>query len=60
MPSTGHGVVMTPCGNRIVSDFIKRGSVDGLETDCVGDVRRPPFFLTPAGPDPSEGDARAK
>jgi len=60
MPSTGHGVVMTPCGNRIVSDFIKRGSVDGLETDCVGDVRRPPFFLTPAGPDPSEGDSSAK
>jgi hypothetical protein len=51
---------MTPCGNRIVNDFIKRGSVDGLETDCVGDVRRPPFFLTPAGPDPSEGDSTAK
>jgi pimeloyl-ACP methyl ester carboxylesterase len=60
VPSTGHGVVMTPCGNRVVSDFIERGSVDGLDTDCVGDVRRPPFFVTPAGPDPSEGDSIAR
>ena len=57
VPSTGHGVVMTPCGNRVVSDFIEHGSVDGLDTDCVGDIRRPPFFVTPAGPDPSEGDS---
>ena len=32
-------------------------TVDGLDTDCVGDVRRPPFFVTPAGPDPAEGDS---
>jgi pimeloyl-ACP methyl ester carboxylesterase len=57
VPSTGHGVVMTPCGNRVVADFIERGSVDGLDTDCVGDVRRPPFFISPAGPDPAEGDS---
>ena len=60
MPSTGHGVVMTPCGNRIVTDFVESGSVDGLDTDCIGDVRRPPFFLTPAGPDPAEGDSVAR
>jgi hypothetical protein len=29
---------MTPCGNRVV-DFIEHGSVDGLDTDCVGDVK---------------------
>jgi len=60
VPATGHGVVMTPCGNRIVRDFIEDGSVESLKTDCVGEVRRPPFFLSPAGPDPAEGDSVAK
>jgi pimeloyl-ACP methyl ester carboxylesterase len=53
VPSTGHGVVTTPCGNHIVTDFIEHGSADGLDTACVAAVRRPPFFVTPAGPEPS-------
>jgi pimeloyl-ACP methyl ester carboxylesterase len=53
VPSTGHGVVATPCGNRLISDFIERGSIEGLDIGCVATVRRPPFFVTPAGPDPS-------
>jgi pimeloyl-ACP methyl ester carboxylesterase len=53
VPSTGHGVVTTPCGNRLVANFIERGSTEGLDTGCVAAVRRPPFFVTPAGPDPS-------
>ncbi|HEU4692522.1 MAG TPA: alpha/beta hydrolase [Vicinamibacterales bacterium] len=53
VPSTGHGVVATPCGNRLVSDFIDEGSTEALDTGCVAAVRRPPFFVTPAGPDPS-------
>jgi hypothetical protein len=44
--------VATPCGNRLVNDFIERGSIEGLDADCVAAVRRPPFFVTPAGPDP--------
>lgn len=56
VPSTGHGVVMTPCGNGLVSDFIERASAEGLDTQCVASVRRPPFFVTPAGPDPSDGN----
>ena len=57
VPSTGHGVVSTPCGNRLVTDFIERASVEALRTECVASVRRPPFFVTPAGPDPAEGDS---
>ena len=53
LPSTGHGVVTTPCGNRLVTDFIERGSREGLDTACVSTVRRPPYFVTPAGPDPA-------
>jgi len=55
VPSTGHGVVSTPCGNRLVRDFIDQGSADDLDTTCVATVRRPPFFVTPAGPDPGGG-----
>jgi pimeloyl-ACP methyl ester carboxylesterase len=59
LPSTGHGVVSTPCGNRLVNRFIEQASTEGLDTHCVASVRRPPFFVTPAGPDPS-GDDEAK
>ena len=52
MPATGHGVIGTPCGSRLIRDFIDRGSVEGLDISCVKDSKRPPFFLTPAGPDP--------
>lgn len=52
VPATGHGVVTTPCGNHIVTDFIDEGSSEGLDIECVASVRRPPFFVTPAGPDP--------
>jgi len=58
MPSTGHGVVATPCGNRIIRDFIDNASFEELDTSCVGSVRRPPFFLTPAGPDPALSTAK--
>ena len=53
VPATGHGVVTTPCGNHIVTDFIDEGSAEGLDIECVASVRRPPFFVTPAGPDPA-------
>jgi pimeloyl-ACP methyl ester carboxylesterase len=53
LPSTGHGVAATPCGNRLVRDFIEQGTAEDLNTECVESVRRPPFFVTPAGPDPS-------
>jgi len=51
-PATGHGVLGTACGERLVVDFIARGAADGLDTSCLASLKRPPFFLTPAGPDP--------
>jgi pimeloyl-ACP methyl ester carboxylesterase len=53
MPATGHGVIGTPCGSRLIRDFIDSGSLTGLDISCVKDSKRPPFFLTPAGPDPA-------
>jgi pimeloyl-ACP methyl ester carboxylesterase len=53
MPGTGHGVMATACGNKLIAQFIERGSVDNLADQCIGQVKRPGFFLTPAGPEPA-------
>lgn len=58
-PGTGHGVIGTGCGARLVREFIELGSADGLDTSCLSALRRPPFFLTPAGPDPAAGAKKA-
>ncbi|MEZ5287810.1 MAG: alpha/beta hydrolase [Vicinamibacterales bacterium] len=51
-PATGHGVLGTGCGQRLIQSFFDRASVEGLDTRCIEALERPPFFLTPAGPDP--------
>jgi pimeloyl-ACP methyl ester carboxylesterase len=51
-PGTGHGVIGTPCGMRLIAAFVERGSGDGLDASCLQSLKRPPFFLTLAGPDP--------
>jgi pimeloyl-ACP methyl ester carboxylesterase len=51
-PHTGHGVISTGCGQRIVRTFVDSGTLEGLDTSCLKTMKRPPFFLTPAGPDP--------
>jgi pimeloyl-ACP methyl ester carboxylesterase len=57
VPATGHGVIATGCGQRLVKEFIDRASPADLDASCVATIRRPPFFLTPSGPDPApEGD----
>jgi pimeloyl-ACP methyl ester carboxylesterase len=53
VPATGHGAIMTGCGIRMASAFINSGSVESIDTSCLQGLRRPPFFLTPAGPDPA-------
>lgn len=54
-PATGHGVLGTGCGQRLVQAFFDRGSAEGLDTSCVDALKRPPFMLSPAGPDPGAG-----
>jgi pimeloyl-ACP methyl ester carboxylesterase len=53
VPATGHGTIGTGCGMRIVQAFINSASTEGLDTSCLQAIKRPPFFLTPAGPDPA-------
>jgi len=61
MPATGHGVIGTACGLTLIETFIDRASSAGLDTRCVATVHRPPFFVTPAGPEPLRAwDVRAR
>ncbi|MEY4634825.1 MAG: hypothetical protein RJA55_623 [Acidobacteriota bacterium] len=52
MPGTGHTAGGTGCGLRIIRDFLTKGDAEGLDTSCMANVKRPPFFVTPAGPEP--------
>jgi pimeloyl-ACP methyl ester carboxylesterase len=52
-PATGHGVLTSACGMKMIRQFIDAASVDGLDVSCVQSLRRPAFFLLPAGPDPT-------
>ena len=53
VPGTGHGAIGTGCGVRIINSFFNSGTVEGIDTSCTSGLKRPPFFVTPAGPDPS-------
>lgn len=53
VPGTGHGTISTACGLRIAHAFLDAASPSNLDTRCVQAIKRPPFFLTPAGPDPA-------
>jgi pimeloyl-ACP methyl ester carboxylesterase len=59
-PATGHGVVGTGCGQRMIRDFIAAGTVEGLDASCVAGMSRPAFFLSPAGPDPMAAPAASR
>jgi pimeloyl-ACP methyl ester carboxylesterase len=51
-PGTGHGVISTGCGLRILREFLDEASAESLDDSCLAVLRRPPFFLSPSGPDP--------
>jgi hypothetical protein len=35
-----------------MAKFIEQGSLEGLDAGCLKPLRRPPFFVTFAGPPP--------
>jgi len=59
VPGTGHGVISTACGQRLVQDFLDSASSASLDVSCVRSIKRPPFFVTPAGPDPVHATSQA-
>jgi pimeloyl-ACP methyl ester carboxylesterase len=52
-PATGHGVLTSACGMKLIREFVDAGNADGIDVSCLGTLRRPAFFLLPAGPDPT-------
>jgi pimeloyl-ACP methyl ester carboxylesterase len=48
----GHGQLGAPCMDRVMAQFIDRGSVDGLDVSCTKQAKPAPFFISPAGPAP--------
>jgi pimeloyl-ACP methyl ester carboxylesterase len=44
-PGQGHGIFIRGCVPRVVTEFVKRGTADGLDTSCVQRLRGSPIFL---------------
>lgn len=53
-PEMGHGLTIRGCVPELIADFVGAPSsaADKLDTACVDDLRRPPFFVTMTGPTP--------
>ena len=47
-----HSVMKNVCLRDITTAFIENGSIDGLDTGCVGKILPAPFFTSLLGPDP--------
>jgi pimeloyl-ACP methyl ester carboxylesterase len=54
-PGTGHTAGGTGCGRRLIKAFIDAGTPANLDTSCVQSITRPPYFVTPSGPNPTTG-----
>ena len=54
VPATGHGAASIGCMPKLMAQFLNEGTAANLDTACVQNVKRPPFFLGPAGPDPMQ------
>ena len=52
VPATGHGTLAHACVRKLIEQFYKKGSVDGLRSPCAEDTARPPFLINFAGPPP--------
>jgi pimeloyl-ACP methyl ester carboxylesterase len=52
LPDLGHGQLGAPCMDRVMAQFIERGSVEGLDVSCTKQAKPAPFFTSPAGPPP--------
>jgi hypothetical protein len=52
VPGTGHISLGAGCVLRLYEQFLETRDARALDATCLQQVKRPPFFLTPAGPDP--------
>ena len=52
VPGVGHGASAIGCVPRLIAEFLDAGNVAALDGACVQSQKRPPFFVTFAGPTP--------
>jgi len=52
LPGFGHGQLTAPCMDRVLAQFLARGSSVGLDTDCLRRAAPMPFFTSVNGPPP--------
>jgi pimeloyl-ACP methyl ester carboxylesterase len=50
VPGVGHGTMGAGCVPRLMSRFLDDGTAANLETACIEQLRRPPFFVSDTGP----------
>jgi pimeloyl-ACP methyl ester carboxylesterase len=48
----GHGQLTAPCVDRVMAEFVARGSVEALDVSCVRAARPQAFFTSLNGPAP--------
>ncbi len=51
-PGQGHGNIIRGCIYKIATDFVESGTVAGLNTGCIQNIKPAPFFLSYTGPKP--------
>lgn len=52
VPGVGHGATSEGCTGQLVARFIEAGTLDRLDASCAQRLKRPPFFVSFAGPLP--------
>ncbi len=52
VPGDGHNVIYRGCLPQLAADFVKNGSVQGLDPACAQHIQPFPFFTTFTGPQP--------
>ena len=55
-PGTGHGVMATGCGRRMIEQFLDSADPGAVNDSCLAELERPPFFLNDAGPAKKESE----
>ncbi len=49
VPGVGHGASIHGCAPELMASFLDTADPDALDTGCVADLHRPPFFVSYAG-----------
>jgi pimeloyl-ACP methyl ester carboxylesterase len=52
IPGLGHNVIYRGCLPKILTGFIEAGTVSGLDTSCIKDIRPAPFLMNYSGSQP--------